>query len=234
MKVFGYVRVSGESQVEKDGPIRQGVAIAEFCKANGFVCERTYSDPGVSGTVEGMDRPGFFDMIEAARDTGVCAVVVEKLERLARDLIVSEMIIREFRTRGIALYAADQGKVDLVSTDSDPSRKFIRQIFAAVAEYEKSCLVLKLRAARKRMKEKTGRCEGRKPYGKNNPEKRLLQLILNMRSSGCSWRGIATLLKQEGVTKRNGSTRWTGSEAFEIFAHRIPKELKEMNGRLLK
>jgi len=227
MKVYGYVRVSGESQVEKDGPVRQGIAIEKFCVDNGFFLAHTFSDLGVSGTVEGMNRPGFFDMLETASYEGVEIVIVEKLERLARDLIVSEMMIREFRNRGIVLYAIDQGKVDLVSTDADPSRKFIRQIFSAVAEYEKSCLVLKLRAARARKKQQTGRCEGRKPYGRDNAEKRLIELVSNLRNSGVSWRGVATLLSQDRVKKRCGSTKWSGSEAFEIFAHRIPKAIPE-------
>lgn len=226
MKAFGYVRVSGDAQAEKDGPARQEIAIKSFCGNNGLQCAEFFSDLGVSGTIEGMDRPGFFRMLEACKKSGVQVVVVEKLDRLARDLIVSEMMIREFRSHGIALYSTDQGKVDLVSTDADPSRKFIRQIFSAVAEYDKSCLVLRLRAARQRKKEETGRCEGRKAYGKDNPEKRVLQLIINMRAAGCSWGGIATLLNKEGVKKRKSSVPWTRSQVCMIFARRKAKEKK--------
>lgn len=38
-------------------------------------------------------------------------------------------------------------------------------MMGAVAQYEKSQIVLKLRGARLRKKAKTGRCEGRKPFG---------------------------------------------------------------------
>ena len=41
----------------------------------------------------------------------------------------------------------------------------MRQIFGAIAEYEKTMIVIKLRGARQRKKARTGRCEGRKPYG---------------------------------------------------------------------
>ena len=41
----------------------------------------------------------------------------------------------------------------------------MRQIFGAIAEYEKTMIVLKLRGARMRAKAKNGRCEGAKPYG---------------------------------------------------------------------
>lgn len=223
MKVYGYVRVSGESQVDKDGPVRQELALEQFCAANGLELERVFQDLAVSGTVEGMDRPGFFAMLEETSVSGVKIIVIEKLERLARDLIVSEMMIREFRSRAIVLYTTDQGKVDLVSTDNDPSRKLIRQMFSAIAEYEKTCLVLKLRAARERVKLKTGRCGGRRPYGQDNVELRLMELIANLRNSGVAWSGIAALLSENKVKKRNGSTKWHKSEAYGIFAHQIPK-----------
>lgn len=223
MKVYGYIRVSGKSQVDKDGPIRQKVALNKFCSKNGLELERVFEDLAVSGTVEGMDRPGFFAMLEETSASGVKAVVIEKLERLARDLIVSEMMIRDFRSRDIMLYTTDQGKVDLVSANNDPSRKLIRQMFSAIAEYEKTCLVLKLRAARERVKLKTGWCGGRRSYGQNNSELRLMELIANLRNSGVAWAGIAALLSENKVKKRNGSTKWHKSEVYGIFTHRIPK-----------
>lgn len=226
MKAYGYVRVSGGSQVDGDGPVRQELALEQFCVTHGLELERVFSDLAVSGTVEGLDRPGFFSMLEELAISGVKVVIVEKMERLARDLIVSEMMIREFRQRGIELYTTDQGKVDLV-TDSDPSRTLVRQMFSAIAQYEKSCLVAKLRAARQRKKAQTGRCEGAKPYGNTNVEMRLMELVSNLRNSGVSWNGIAALLTQNRVKKRCGSTKWHKSEAYEIFAHRMPKAIPQ-------
>src|SRR5215831_12346414 len=48
---------------------------------------------------------------------------------------------------------------------NDPTRILVRQMMGAVAQYEKSQIVLKLRGARMRKRAKDGRCEGRKPYG---------------------------------------------------------------------
>jgi len=47
----------------------------------------------------------------------------------------------------------------------DPTRKLMRQILGAFAEYQKSLIVAKLRGARQRTKAKKGICEGRKPFG---------------------------------------------------------------------
>jgi DNA invertase Pin-like site-specific DNA recombinase len=53
---------------------------------------------------------------------------------------------------------------------NDASRIMMRQIFGAVAQYEKAMIVGKLRGARQRVKAKTGRCEGRKHYGFHSGE----------------------------------------------------------------
>jgi DNA invertase Pin-like site-specific DNA recombinase len=50
----------------------------------------------------------------------------------------------------------------LTQTD-DPSKVMMRQVAAAFAQFEKARLVSKLAAARKRKRDETGRCEGRKP-----------------------------------------------------------------------
>ena len=51
-----------------------------------------------------------------------------------------------------------------------PSRKMMRQIAGAFAEYEKARLVSKLRHARERVRQEKGKCEGRKPHVELRPE----------------------------------------------------------------
>jgi hypothetical protein len=59
----------------------------------------------------------------------------------------------------------------------DPSRKLMRQIFGAIAEYEKTMIVLKLRGARQRARARDGRCEGAKPFGALPGEAEVLERI---------------------------------------------------------
>jgi DNA invertase Pin-like site-specific DNA recombinase len=49
---------------------------------------------------------------------------------------------------------------DLTASD-DPTRKMMRQIAGAFAEYEKARLVAKLKQARDRIRKEKGKCEGR-------------------------------------------------------------------------
>jgi len=58
---------------------------------------------------------------------------------------------------------------DDLTDESDPSRKMMRQIAGAFAEYEKARLIAKRRHARDRVRAERGRCEGRKPVPSETP-----------------------------------------------------------------
>ena len=82
-------------------------------------------------------------------------VIVEDASR-ARELMGITLLI----SRGVRLLTASGD--DLTASD-DPTRKMMRQIAGAFAEYEKARLVSKLRHARERVRQEKGKCDGRKP-----------------------------------------------------------------------
>jgi DNA invertase Pin-like site-specific DNA recombinase len=201
MNVFTYIRVSGKSQLDGDGPERQRDAITRFSLAHDLhSCGEFFEQ--VSGTVDGVDRPQFAEMlsyINARRDckSEIKAVVVERMDRLARDLMVSEVLLAELRKRGVKVFSVDQGQlIDMASDDGDPTRALIRQIMGALAQWEKSQLVKKLKLARDRKKEKTGRCGGMHPYGARPGEKQILQFVSSMAGQGLIPRQIADCLNE--------------------------------------
>src|SRR5207249_10900645 len=104
---------------------------------------------------------------------GVRVVLVENATRIARDLMVSEIILAEFRKLGVKVICVDGG-VDLTIGNDDPTGKLVRQILAAVSEWEKCLIVQKLRASRLRMRRAGQRCEGRKPYGETADEQAVI------------------------------------------------------------
>ena len=79
---------------------------------------------------------------------------------MARELMTQELGIIALVQRGVRVLTSNG---DDLTDSSDPSRKMMRQIAGAFAEYEKARLIAKLRHARDRVRATQGRCEGRKP-----------------------------------------------------------------------
>ena len=207
-KAVSYLRVSGKAQIDGDGFPRQREAIARFAKAAGFELVDEYRDEGVSGTRELDDREGLSELLARIRSNGVRIVIVERADRLARDLLVGEVILGQFRDLGVKVIAADGG-TELTAGDDDPTRTLIRQVLGAVAQFEKAVIVSKLKAARVRKRRAEGRCEGRKPFGAKPGEAEVVDYITKLRrkpkgGERLSFQAIADRLNAEGVATRTG------------------------------
>jgi DNA invertase Pin-like site-specific DNA recombinase len=165
-----YLRTSSAQNVgeDKDSARRQRLAITGFAKRASFDLVDEFSDPGVSGADPIAERPGFGELLDRIEGNGVRVVIVEDASRFARDLITQELGILALIKRGVRVLTANG---DDLTDDSDPARKMMRQVAGAFAEYEKARIVAKLKAARVRKREATGRkVEGRKSHAELNPE----------------------------------------------------------------
>jgi DNA invertase Pin-like site-specific DNA recombinase len=214
-KAFAYLRVSGKAQVDGDGFPRQLEAIKRYAKAHDVKIAGVFREEGVSGTKDLENRPALLELMTALHSNGVKLVLVEKLDRLARDLMVQETIIGDLCKNGFDLISV--AEPDLLK--DDPSRKLMRQIFGAIAEYEKTMIVLKLRGARVRTKAKTGRCEGAKPYGELAGERDVLDRMKALRAEGLGFDRIAAKLNEQGIKPRRGA-RWWGLTVNNILTGR--------------
>lgn len=215
-KAFGYLRTSGRGQIGNDGFPRQREAISRYAKVNKIEIVQEFGDEAVTGTVDAMDRPGLTDLFVALKSNGVRKVIVENPTRLARDLMISEIILAEFRKISVKVISADGG-VDLTLGNDEPTGKLIRQILGAVAEWEKCALVQKLRASRLRMRRAGQRCEGKKPYGYTPEERKTIDLILAMRKNGKSFVAIAEQLNADAVKPRTGA-KWHPTQIQRIVS----------------
>ncbi len=204
-KAHAYLRVSGKGQVDGDGFTRQLKAIREYAAAHDTKIVNVYREMGVSGTKESADRPAWSELMTVLHSNGVRVVIIERLDRLARDLMVQETIIADLRKHGFELLSV--AEPDLMA--NDPTRILVRQMMGAVAQYEKSQIVLKLRGARMRKRAKEGRCEGRKPYGFYAGEGEALERIKALRAEGMGFDRVAAKLNEERVPTRTGRP-WHG------------------------
>ena len=220
-KAYGYIRVSGQGQVDGDGLVRQEKAIMDYAEANGVTIEHIFREEGVSGTLE--QRPALarllIDLEENGRD--IKTILIERMDRLARDLMVQEAIIGDLQKKGFDLISATEGD-DLLS--EDPTRKLVRQVLGAIAEYDKTMTVLKLRAARERKRIKTGKCEGRKSYSEVMPE-----VIKEIRRLRRKRKGMPrrTFIKVADELNANSFTTMTGKPFTGQVVQNILQEIKK-------
>lgn len=92
----------------------------------------------------------------------------------------------------------------------------MRQIFGAIAEYDKAMIVLKLRGARQRIKARTDRCEGSKPFGASDGHRPTIERILSLRASGMAIDTIAETLNAEGLKSKTGG-KWYGRSVRNVL-----------------
>src|SRR5688500_6709950 len=113
-QAVSYVRVSGKGQADGDGPERQREAIARHAKRSGLRLVEEYSDLGISGTKDLSERPGLARLLDRLESNGIRTVIVERADRLARTLMVQEVILGQFAKIDARIVTADG--VDLTSS----------------------------------------------------------------------------------------------------------------------
>lgn len=223
-KAVSYLRVSGVGQVDGDGFPRQRAAIARRARSLGAEVVDEFADEGVSGALPLAERPGLAALLARVLGNGVRLVLVEKADRLARDLVEGELILREFRRAGVRVVEAEGGQDLTAGDDGNPTAKLIRQVLGAVAEFEKSALVGKLRAARARVRCEEGRCEGVKPYGTLPGEGEVLETVRRLRRGRRGFAAIADALNAAGHRTRGRRDRparaWRAADVRHLCSRR--------------
>ena len=218
MKLIPYTRVSTDRQADEGtGLDVQLDAIRLWAKANGHTLTKPYVDQGVSGAKELEHRPRLMDAMQTLKARKAAGIVVYRLDRLARDLIVQESLLAEFRRLGAQAFTTSAAEAGYLADDpTDPSRKLIRQVLGAVAEYERAMTALRLRAARDR-KQARGEYAGfgspalgtRSVGGQLVPDDDELQVIARifaLRAEGASLPQIVRVLTDEGLRPKRGGT----------------------------
>ncbi len=221
VEAVAYIRTSSAANVgaDKDSDKRQRAAIEGYAKRAGLALVGGFTDAAVSGADPIETRRGFAELLDRIEGNGVRTVIVEDASRFARELVTQELGILALIRRGVRVLTA--GGDDL-SDSSDPSRVMMRQIAGSFAQYEKTRLVAKLRAARDRKRQVVGKCEGRKNWAEINPELVREAKRLRRRSPKGhqrSLRDVAAELAKLGFVNQRGAEFSASSIASIVEGH---------------
>lgn len=230
MKVIGYCRVSTDNQREEGTIAIQEEALREYAGREDLELLDLFRDDGVSGALE--NRPGLgmaFNYLEAHPEAE--GLLIYKLDRLARDILIQEMLVRDLAKMGKRLISTKEPDLD----SKDPSRKMYRQIMGVFSEYEKGVIAMRLQAGRIRKATRGGYAGGfpatgyrprKDESGRHSAlevekaEARVVKTIFALREDGATLQAIADHLNAEEIPTRRGG-KWHGRTVKYILENPI-------------
>ena len=236
-KIIGYCRVSTDNQKDEGTIDLQRQALKEYADAKGYELVKVFEDEGVSGGLE--NRAGLaelFDFLEDKENKGVEAVLIFKLDRLARDLYIQEHLIKKLEALSVGLISTKEA--DLAS--DDPMRKAFRQFMGIVSELEKSFITMRLSGGRiNKIKNKKTYAGGGIALGYSTIDKDLvidtagadtIRQIFKMKRYGKKGlREIARTLNEQGVATARGG-EWHAGTIKYMLANPLYKGVMAYSG----
>lgn len=210
MRCLAYMRCSGLAQVDGDSFPRQKEKIEKYAASNGLTIVGWYQE-SITGKSDLENRPELVRLMTALDDNVARIVIIEKLDRMARSILVQESILGDFKKKGFEVISCCEP--DLLS--DDPSRVMMRQILGVFAEYERAMIVMRTRAAKERIRKEFGKCEGPKYFGAKDGEQQAFNYIVEKSRLGQSYVKIAASLNELNYPTRRGRS-WYPSTVRQI------------------
>lgn len=211
------MRVSTTDQA--NGVEAQRSAVEVWARARGVELLAVLEDEGVSGATPIEQRPGLVAAVEALRTHRAGVLVVAKRDRIARDVIISAVVEHIVSRHGASLVSADGA-----GNGDGPEDQLLRQILAAVAQYERQLIRARTRLALA-AKRARGEAMGGVPIGSRvdegmlvpcEEEQRAIQRIIELRDAGLTCGAITRTLNREGYRARGA--RWYRSGVSRLLA----------------
>lgn len=221
-KIVAYCRVSTLEQKKGFGIDIQKRDIEAYAEASGLEVEEFYVDEARSGVEE--RRRGLRQLLRDSRNGKVGAIVIASLDRLSRDLRMTENLLYKLKKMGVKVLFADMPRYD----GNDRRDVLIRQIREAIAEENRKEIIERLKKGREERVRKGKPPGGTVPYGyiriegtlrKNRRETGAVRLIFAHASQGKTGQAIAKLLNGRGHLRRNGMP-WTQRQVCSILGRR--------------
>lgn len=221
-----YLRVSTDRQAEHgQGLGVQETACRAWCREQGRRVAGVEVDEGVSGTLE--NRIGLAAALETLRTGRAGALLVYRLDRLARDMVLQEQLLADITRAGAQLHSTSPSEdAYLVDDPDDPARALVRQVLGAVAAYDRAMVTLRMRLGRERKRAAGGYAGGRPPFGHRAARGELEQLpeldqayelIRRGRRQGMSLREIAAELEIAGILTATGRRVWHPQQVTRVY-----------------
>lgn len=142
MRIAVYVRVSTQRQVQSQTTEQQLTRLRTHIEEQGWLLldEHIFRDDGYSGST--LKRPGLDRLRDRADTAAFDRIFITAPDRLARKYVHQVLLIEELERKGAHVAFLDR------PMSEDPHDQLLLQIRCAVAEYERSLIVERMRRGR--------------------------------------------------------------------------------------
>lgn len=226
VNVYGYLRVSTETQVEKGyGLETQRQTIEAYAKENNLPIKEIFIDAGISGAIKDTDegealskRQGLLNLLSAIGEDD--KIIVLNTSRLWRSDNAKVLIRREIKKSKAHVISIEQPKYDIYATD--PNDRLIAGIIELLDEWERLSIALKLAKGRTTKATAGNKPAGITPFGYmysedkksvivNEKEAQHVKIMFTEGQKGRTLAQISDTLTTKGALTRNGKTWSRGS-----------------------
>ena len=214
MHVIGYRRVSTQEQASSGHSLdAQRGAIEEQAAKKGWTVDWK-ADEGATGS---KVNPGLREALDLLRLGLADALVITKMDRIARSVLNAADIMRAAQDQGWSLIVLDLG-MDL----STPSGKAMYQMLSVFAELE-----LEMIRSRTRDGMAVTRAKGKQIGRPSSIPTDVRRRIVKEREAGASFAAIALDLSTDGILTPTGRTAWDESVVRRAYkaAGGLPAEV---------
>jgi DNA invertase Pin-like site-specific DNA recombinase len=203
-RALAYLRVSTEEQaVSGNGLDAQRATVLDHAERRGWPVE-VVADEGASGKNVNKHLRECLDQLEAGRAD---ALIVAKMDRLARSVLHAADIMNAARTQDWDLIICDLG-VDL----STPQGKAMANMLATFAELERDMISIRTKEGMAAAKAK-----GKKIGAPRLASSATVHRIVTDRDAGQSFGAIARSLASDGLLSPEGRPVWQPSTVRRIY-----------------
>lgn len=208
MKAVAYIRVSTYEQVRKNLSLDMQISkIRSYAEMEGMEIIKVISDEGFSAsTIAG--RPGAVELLEMFKARQVGAVLVYRLDRLARCTSDALSMAKLMDQKGVALHSISE-RLDTKSIMG----RFFFTILASIAEMEREIIRERICDAMERKRQRGEPCNGNPPFGfqivddhvvPDPYEQGVIQRVRELRDQRHTIHRICDQLAEEGFVNRKG------------------------------
>ena len=218
--VAGYCRVSTLEQKKGYGIDIQMREIGTYAQAAGLSIDEFYVDEARSGVTE--NRKALRRLIRDCKAGKVVGLAVASLDRLSRDLRLTENLLFELNRANITIFIADMPYYDARNRRD----VLLRQIREAIAEENRKEIIERLKKGREERIRKGKMAGGMLPYGysrngktitKNPQEAEIVKMTFSLGNRGKNCQEISEFLNGRGFVRRNGK-KWTQRQVCSILS----------------